>query len=97
MNGFLTTGVIYITAGYVFNYAMNKATEKVIDKTLKISKKVANAAIDHIIKKEEENRDFLDYILIEIDQTDKSLKIINVIEICTNDQNGYTDYSDQIN
>jgi len=87
MNDIITTGAIYIgtyiTTKYVVNYAVNKATEKVVEGTWNLSKKAAHAAIDHLIKRENEEKcEYLDYELIEIDPVDRSLvRVINVIEV----------------
>ena len=62
----------YVTTRYVANYVMTKATEKVIEGSWKLSKKAANAAIDHIIKKDEEPIDYFEYELLEVDEDDRS-------------------------
>ena len=62
--------------------SLNKATEKVIEGTWTLSKKAANAAIDHLIKHPDETPiDYIEYELIEIDPEDRSVvRVVNVIE-----------------
>ena len=73
----------YVTTKYVFNYVASKATEKVIEGSWALSKKAANAAIDHLVKHPEELPiDYLEYELLEIDPEDKTIiRVVNVIEM----------------
>ena len=92
MNDLIATGAIYIggylTTKYVVNYALNKATEKAIEGTWSLSKKAANVAIDHLIKREnEETCEYLDYELIEIDPVNRDIvRVVNVIELPPNNE-----------
>ncbi len=92
MNDLIATGAIYIggyiTTKYIVNFAVGKATEKAIEGTWSLSKKAANAAIDHLITRENEEKcEYLDYELIEIDPTDpEMIRVINVIELPPNNE-----------
>lgn len=95
MNDLLTTGAIYIggylTTKYVVNYAINKATEKAIEGTWNLSKKAANVALEHIVKRDNEEKcDYLEYELIEIDPVDRDIiRVISIIEIPSNETPTY--------
>ena len=95
MNDLLATGAIYIgtyiTTKYVVNYAMNKAAEKAIEGTWNLSRKAANAAIDHLIKHENEQKvEYLEYELLEMDPDDHSVvRVINIIELPPSDVKTY--------
>ena len=73
----------YVGTKYVVNYALNKATEKVIEGSWALSKKAANAAIDHLVKHpDEEPIDYFEWDLLETDPDDRSVvRVINVIEL----------------
>jgi hypothetical protein len=82
MNQVAGTVAIYFGTRYVVNYVLNRATDKVITSSWNVSKRVANAAIDRIIVRDEEPIDYLEYELLEKDSVDPSIiRVINIIEL----------------